>query len=133
MIIQELRNETWQFIHTVSSNKRFTSKPLESAKVLYRRTLRELGYSENYIEENCQRIENLMKQKSDSVQAPLLHLQEKAVNVWLIETLKKRLQNYLIDEKDLDIPSALYIVSQYVSLNGREMIQKYAHPKEQIA
>ena len=129
MIIQELRNETWRFIQSVSDNRHFVSDPLETAKVLYRKNMRELGYTEDYIEENCRRIENLMNHKPDSVQAPLLHLQEKAVNVWLIETLK----NYLISEKDLDIPSALYIVSQYVSLNGREMIQKYARPREQTA
>jgi hypothetical protein len=133
MIIQELRHETWRFIENVSSNQHFLSEPLEAAKRLYKRSLRDLGYSEAYINENCKRIEQLMQHKSDSVQAPLLHLQEKEVNVWLIETLKKRLQNYLMEDKNLDLPSALYIVSHFISLNGREMIQKFAKPEPQIA
>lgn len=133
MIIQELRNETWQFIEFINGNYGFASDALEKAKQIYVNTLSELGYSENYIEENCQRIEQLMRHKADSVQAPLIHLQERAVDVWLIETLKKRLHSFLIEEKNMDIPSALYIVSQYVSLDGRDMIHKYANSKNQIA
>ncbi|GEM_PF-6411097 len=133
MITKELKNQTWRFIQTIREKNIHQSEDIERAKRLYKKTLQKLGYSEFYIQENCERIENCLNQSPDSVQAPLLHLQEKAMDVWLVETLKKQLLAYLVNEKKLDIANALYIVAQYVSLDGRNMIRTFAHTQPKLA
>lgn len=124
MIIQELRDETRRFIQSLPEKNTVTENALNEIKQTYQSSLRKLGYSESYIKENCKRIEQRMQKTSDSVHAPLINLQENEIDVWMVEALKKQLLNYLVKKKKMDMANALYIVCQYVSLDGREMIHK---------